>query len=115
MTNTLRAKLIKAAKDHPERRADLLPLIRLAGSTDSWEELERKQQRLMSDIQRMVGSRGKAIAADWGGGGAWSVVFDTEHAALYAYWMYSRGGGNTSTHMTPPKGGLKGWSFSIRK
>ncbi len=81
--------LIRLAHEHPEIREHILPLLKTAaGIGDEEADLARKEERLTKELNKHVRGAGKVIEAQWRGDRSWLVVFDTEYAALKAYYIY---------------------------
>jgi hypothetical protein len=68
--------------------------------------LSRENQRLLDEIEKHIGGAGKVLDVHYRGPG-WTVVFDTEYAALKAFHAYARGG-RFKIEKAP---GLNGWAF----
>jgi hypothetical protein len=80
-------------------------------------ELTRIEKRLVDEIEKHIKGTGKVLFVDWEGVGmGWSVIVDTEYAALKAFYAYNRAPGSTSgVQIRKVNGGIPGWNIYTDK
>jgi hypothetical protein len=90
--------------------ADRLAELRAASDLDSPETLIRFKKRLTDEMNKYVHGAGHVVDVQTEGpGSGWTVVFDTEYAALKAFYIYRKSNPNFGKSSS-----FGGWYISVR-